>query len=267
MDMLRFALLTCAALLAVAAPAKPAAPPQSFQVGPMSIERPAEPGVPQTGVITITNTTRATPGTDAPLHLRAYPVDWTLNRAGTPQFAPAGSLAESCSKWITISPIEFDVSAGQSTQVRYTFTVPAGATGCWRTMIMFQMVPPPDPTKRQALAVSGRIGSAIYVEVGPQVKRLRITQFQATPKNVSLTVQDTGNSHVRLKGVLQFADSTGAIAKQVDLPGALVLDGVDNQRDFTFDTPSLPSGTYTVTTLIDYGADALLGARTHVIVP
>lgn len=253
--------------LAIAAPA--CASPIAFQVNTMSIETSMDAGQSQTGVITVCNIAKAdnpAAAADDSVRLRIYAMDWTLDRAGKPKFDTAGALPDSCSNWITISPLEMEIPAGQSQQVRYTINVPSGVQGTFRAMIMFQTVPRPASGQR-VMFVSGRIGTAVYVTVGAQAKRLRIDSFGASPTDTLLTIENTGNTYVRIKGNIQYQDASNHTIAEASLPGSVVLSGQNNQRDFDITNPKLPSGTYTVTVVIDYGGAVLIGARTHVTVP
>lgn len=245
------------------------ADPLSFLVTPMTIETPARPGIEKTGVITIEHP--VSPGSDPAaeplLRLRVYAADWTLDRSGTPQFSRSGTRGDSCSGWLQINPSEVDVPAGESRQIRYTVTVPAGVQGTYHSIIMFETAPQPMQSRQGLVAVDGRIGSALYVQIGPQVRRARITGFAVSAQKTMLTVANTGNSHVRLKGFLQFTDSQGQMVKQTPLPSAVVLPGKDNVREISMPTPTVSGGAYQVTALLDYGSDVLAGARTHVHLP
>lgn len=253
--------------LALAVPA--CASPLAFHVDNMLIEAHMDAGQSQTGVITVSNLEPASAAgaTTDSIRIRVYPVDWTLDRKGDPQFLPAGAQPDSCSSWLQISPIEVEVAPGQSQTVRYTINVPAGIQGTYRCMVMFETVPQPGAKGQHVMLISGRIGAAVYVMVGPQAKRLKIDSFGVTPSDTELAVENTGNTYVRTKGRIQFQDSAGNIVQQVSLPAAVVLSGQNNEREFDISTPKLPSGAYTATAVIDYGGTVLIGARTHVTVP
>jgi hypothetical protein len=56
--------------------------------------------------------------------------------------------------------------------------------------------------------------------------------------------------------------------KRPSLPAAVVLPQHDNRREISLHwSAPLPSGDYTVTAVIDYGSEELLGAETHIKVP
>lgn len=244
------------------------ADPLSFTVDPMTLETAATAGTPQTGVVTISNPLSGRPGElGIPARLRVYAQDWTLDRQGTPQFTRPGTTPGSCSGWLRINPVEVVVPPGQSRPVRYTFTVPPGASGTYHTILMFETTPTPMQQGQRVVNINGRIGSALYIQIGPQVRRARITGFSVTPQDATLTVENTGNSHIRLKGTLQFRDGDGHLVQQVPLPGGVVLPGADNVRELRLKTPPFQHGAYAVTALLDYGGEVLAGARTHVHLP
>lgn len=254
--------------IALAIPA--CASPIAFHIDHMVVETHIDAGQSQTGVINVSSLVQ--PGTsgvttDSSMRIRVYTVDWTLDRKGNLQFLSPGALPDSCSTWLQISPMEVDVAPGQSVPVRYTINVPEGVQGTFRCMVMFQTVPKPGVTGQRVMLVSGRIGTAIYVMVGAQAKRLEIDSFGVSPAETDLDVENTGNTYVRTKGQIQYEDSTGHVVQQIALPNAVVLSGQNDRREFDLSTPKLPSGTYTATAVIDYGGTVLVGARTHVVVP
>lgn len=258
-----------AAVLSLCA-ATPARAGISFTVSPMMSEIEVKPGTSHTGVFTVIHDLPEGKKADgvAPLNLRLYAADWSLDRKGNPQFVKAGTLPGSCSNWIQVSPTTVSVPAGERQEVRFTINVPAEAQGTFRTVIMFETIPEPPKNGERAIAINGRIGSTLYVLAGPQSRRARITGLSAAPEVTTLTVENTGTSHVRLKGVLQFKDAAGKMVQEVPLPGGVVLPGTNNIRELTVPMPApLPRGHYTVTAIVDYGGEVLIGARSKVAVP
>lgn len=259
---LRFLAFLLPLLALLGTPAKAA--PVSFGVLPMNSEIPVAAGESHTGTFNIKN---EAPANSEPLRLRAYIMDWKLDRDGTPQFSKPGAEATSCASWIKLNPVELAVPAGQEVPVRYTVTVPQGVQGAFRCIVMFEAVPEPNQIGPRTVGINGRIGSVLYVQVGPLAKRARITRFAVTPENATLTVANTGTSHVRLRGTLKFEDASGKLVRQEPLPNAVVLPGADGIRDLSVKLSPLPPGEYTVSVLLDFGGEALVGARTHVQVP
>lgn len=241
----------------------------SFTVAPTSAETCAPPGTTVTGVLRVKYELPAgAPNPEGPIRLRVYPMDWSLDRQGSPQFLKPGTTAGSCSAWLQINPAELVVSAGETRDVRYTVTIPQGVQGTFRTILMVESAPQPTTLNTRTVSVNGRIGSAVYIQVGPQARRARITNFAVLPERSAITVENTGTSHLRLKGVLQFRDALGLLVRQITLPGAVVLPGKEGIREIQMDTPRLPGASaYTATLLLDYGGETLLGARAKLAVP
>lgn len=234
-----------------------------FTVTPLTSELPVAAGAQQSGTIRIA-APAARPGGPSQVKVRAYVMDWDLDRQGAPRFTPPGTTADSCSSWMEIGTPELTVAAGTVQELRYSFKVPAAASGTYRTVIMLE--PPTPPRTRDqpsGVVFKGRIGHIVYLHVGPQSRRARVTQLKAEGDEVRLTVENTGTAHVRLKGVVRFQNESGKIMQQVDFPGGVVLPRRNNTRDFLIRDLKLPeSGKYTVTVILDYGGEALLGAKT-----
>jgi len=260
-------LLAAGIVLSAAAPARADI---SFSLAPMTCEIEAKPGSQTTGTLLVSHDVPdGKKAKDiAPLILRLYTADWSLDRKGNPIFAKPGTIPGSASAWIKVNPVNLTIPAGEKSEVRYTVDVPQGAQGTFRSVIMFESAPAPRTDGDRVITINGRIGATLYVHAGPQSKRARISAFTVTPETSVLTVENTGSSHVRLKGQLQFRDESGKMVQQVDLPGGVVLPGEPNVREVSVATPKLPAaGIYTVTAVLDYGGEVLIGARSKVTIP
>lgn len=252
------------------ASSSPARANTAFGVMPLVRESPAQPGDRVTGAIELSVTPPAEASAEAlkPVKLRVYAMDWTLDRAGQPQFVKAGTTVGSCSNWLQVSPAEVTVVPGQTQTVRYTAAVPSDAHGTYRTVLMFEPAEAVMLPGSQRLSVKSRIGSTLYLQVGAQSRRARITRLDVTPGEAAVTVENTGTSHLRLKGMLQFHGTDGKLVQQIEFPGGVILPGAEGVRDFKLQGLKLPApGSYTATVILDYGGEALLGARAHVNAP
>ena len=242
----------------------------SITATPMMTEISANSNAQQTGVITLKHEPTGKPGDKQrdPVHVRVYVADWTLDPAGNPLFLKAGASGESCASWIQVNPVEVTIESGAMAQVRYTLSVPPEAQGTYRAMLMFETDTMSAQVRGQKVAINGRLGCALYAQIGPLVRRARITGFALSGARLSLNVENTGTTHLRLKGRIEFQDASGRLLAQMALPGTVLLSGKDNLRVFRVDAPSLPSGVpITMTATLDYGGETLLGARAHVTLP
>jgi hypothetical protein len=237
----------------------------SFNLTPMITDLTVAPGASQTGLITVRN--NSTDGS-VPLRFKVTLKDWTLDINGQPKFSDPGSQTDSCAPWIQVTPIELSVPTNQPQIVRYTVTVPPGAQGSYHCIVLFTTALVPTIATATTVRVTGCIGNTIYVQVGPAVRRAKVVSMTLTAKNVVLTVQNTGSSYIRLGGVVKINDPVGNEVQEIKIPGVVVLPGANNIHIVTMATsPNLPSGSYTTTAIIDYGGDALLGARINAAVP
>jgi hypothetical protein len=237
----------------------------SLSVSPMVSDMTVAPGTTQTGLITLRfNSMEGAP----PVDLKVSIKDWTIDTAGKPIFTEVAAKRDSCANWVQIDPLELSIPAGESKDIRFTVTVPPGAQGSYHCIVFFATAPTPNIYKVDNAQISTVIGNTIYVQVGPVVRRAKVTEMALTNNNVSLTVQNTGSSYFRVNGIVKIADSSGNVVQQVDVPRSVVLPGTDNTRTIDISLPStLKSGAYTSTAILDYGGDALLGARINATVP
>jgi P pilus assembly chaperone PapD len=239
-------------------------------VAPITVETDVQPGTAYTASIQVRNEAAPSPIASPPsaLRIKVHPMDWTMGLDGTPRFVAAGTLPGSCSKWLEVNPAEFDLQPGQTQEVRYTLTVPAEARGTYRTVLMFEPGSQPVKLRNGGMNVVGRVGSILYATAGPHRKSGRIIGFSATAAGMSLALENTGDDHLRLTGGITVKDGAGKVVREEKLPGAVVLPHQDNRRQLslTWATP-LPAGEYSVTVVVDYGGEELLGADTPIKVP
>jgi hypothetical protein len=237
----------------------------SFSVSPMISDLTIAPGSTHTGLIAVSDNVPA--GTPT-VNVKATIKDWTLDNYGHPVYSDPGTTPGSCASWLQLTPIELALKGGPPSLVRYTITVPPDAQGSYHCIVFFTTTPLENFAKGASANICAMIGNTIYVQVGPPVKRAKITDIELTAKTVTVTVENTGSSYVRLGGAVKITDSAGKLLQQVDIPADAVLPGANSTRIVPIDLNSvLASGAYTVTALLDYGGQALLGARINATLP
>jgi P pilus assembly chaperone PapD len=250
--------------------AGPARAQISLNVVPMTVEADVQSGSSYTASVRVQSEPSGQPtaGSHLPMRIKVSVLDWTLTLDGTPQFVAPGTFPGSCSRWVQVNPAEFDLKQGQVQEVRYTLTVPPDARGTYRTILMFEPGRPPARSRREGMTIVGRVGSIIYATVGPHHKSGQISQFGATATGMSLTLENKGDDHLRLTGAVQVKDQTGKVVREEKLPASVVLPRHDNRRQLRLNwSKSLPAGNYTITAILDYGGEELLGAETPITVP
>jgi P pilus assembly chaperone PapD len=259
-------------LLALSLSALPARAQVSIEVSPLRVELKAEAGGTTTQAITITNT-----GAD-PVRVRAELSDWFLSRDGSPQFSEATDATYSATAWTRIAPPEQVIDPGRDGIVRFSLTVPAGASPAgYRTGIVFEFGPAATPAlaHRREVQVRSRIATLIYVNVGEPPAALELVDLRSRhlanqPPQIIAIVKNTGRRTVRTRGTLTLFDATGAAVGQTSIPDVPVLP--ESEREVAIpavdpDKPSLPAGEYRVEVRIDVGMPALLVGETTLKVP
>ena len=126
----------------------------TLEVSPIRAEHQIEAGGSETNVIQVHN---AGP---KPVRVKAQVQDWQMNRKGEVTFARVASTSGSLSAWLEINPTDFQVEPGQTKEIRYTLTIPAGAkTGSYHAAIIVEGMPaqpgPPTPKRWPFTAALG----------------------------------------------------------------------------------------------------------------
>ena len=201
------------------------------------------------------------------VRVKAQTQDWQMNRKGDVNFARAGSTPDSLSSWMEINPTDFQVEPGQSKEIRYTLTIPAGAkTGGYHGAIIVEGMPaqPGSPTPKK-MAVHGRFGVMIYETVGKPDTRAKFTDFQVVPEKKQvkfvLTLNNAGTAHFRpKKSKVIIKNSQGQEVGKVDIPDAPVLPGATRDVEFAQEL-NLSPGQYLAEAVVDVGQRDLLARR------
>lgn len=242
--------------------ALPGAAQMSFVVSPIRVEHQVAAGASETNVIEVRNEGKN------PARVKVYTEDWEMDRKGDVNYARAGKGPNSCATWLQLNPTDFRVDPGQTRQVRYTLTVPAGSKeGGYRAAIVFEGVPVAagGAGAPRMVAVHGRIGVVLYEMVGnPEIKAL-FEDFQIRPEKQGLTFKLTlankgaGNFRIK-KSWISLKSSQGQEVAKVEIPDVPVLPGAVRDLEFSKEL-NLPKGTYLAEAVLDVGRRDFLGRK------
>ncbi|HLS83629.1 MAG TPA: hypothetical protein VK016_03100 [Arenimonas sp.] len=136
--------------------------------------------------------------------------DWDLDEQGEVAFDYA-LAADSCRPWVGLEAREIRLDPNGRKRFRFEVAVPEGtpARQC-RFAIMIEG----EPEKTDnGMAVAGRIGVIVYLDIGGASARLQVVRAKvATVRGQGipvLTVVNDGNAHGRLEGFLDSRDASG----------------------------------------------------------
>ena len=194
-----------------------------------------------------------------PVHLKIYVQDVTYLPDGTNDFLPPGSTAWSCANWLEIGPMELDIPARKSAEVRLSALAPEGAQGGHYAIVFFETSP--SYAEPGGIGMNFRIGALVEIVVpGTEQRRASLTNLSVAPGGIILAdLRNDGNVLVRPKGKLKFLDASGARVFQTDFnPNRIgVLPNSTRQFETKLERHLSP-GTYRLRAEIDYGTKELL---------
>lgn len=198
-------LLTSALVLLALATTQAGAQGFQAQVSPPRFETSAKPGSVFRDVIEVSN-----PG-QTPMQLKVSTADWVLDASGTAQFS-APLVPGSCRPWTAIESTLIEVPANARKRFRFEVRVPPDAAdGQCRFGIMFEGEP--TPVAGMPMPVAGRIGVIVYLDIGKGQAQLRVVGSGIGVVNGEtlpyLRVENTGNAHGRLAGLVDGTDAKG----------------------------------------------------------
>ena len=233
----------------------------SFSVSPIRIDMTGDSGGSYTDAIEVNNEGKEK------VRIKVSMQDWELTEDGIPIFRKAGTNSRSCTGWLKINPVDFQLQPGEKKTVRYSVAIPAGTAvgGYWGAFI-FETVPHVEPgQKTRAVAIKGNIASIVYVTVGKPKPVAEIIDMGHAEKKegsaITVRLQNTGCPvQFRVKGSVAINGKDGKEVRTIPLPDAPVLAGSTR----TFSLPigeKLPAGSYTAVASVDAGGDALLAGE------
>src|SRR5690606_36173437 len=174
----------------------------SAHVLPPRFEDSAPPGTVYRNVIEIQNTSPEA------VRFGVRTADWDLDENGGVNFDYA-LAADSCRPWVGVEAREIRLDPNGRKRFRFEVAVPEGtpARQC-RFAIMIEG----EPQKTDSgMAVAGRIGVIVYLDIGGASARLRVAQARVASVQGQevpvLTVVNEGNAHGRLEGFLDSRDA------------------------------------------------------------
>ncbi len=194
------------------------------------------------------------------LKVKVYLEDWLYKNTqnGEKDFFPKGTQPLSCSEWISMSPVDFNLAPWGNKVVNYTVKVPAQAQGGHYSVMFFETSvgqynpgAPMDPEERQvAINVAVRVGALFYIEAKDTVKKevaisnLAVSGNQGQePLSIKFDLKNSGNVDITTAPYFHIMDQQGMVYARSEFNEVYTMPG--NQAKLTASWPKhLTKGVY-----------------------
>lgn len=186
--------------------------PEGVEMKPAIIEDRVEQGSSRSFTLTVTNLGSQ----ERTFYFSALDIKG-VDARGVPEFAgPGEKTPYELSTWISVSQDSFTVPGGQSVDVPFTVTVPAGASpGAHFGGVFLDLRPPRLRTSGAGIGYS--VGTIVSLRIaGEVIEEARIRSFSSdkliysTPEvNFTTNVENLGNVLVRPHGQIKIVNMTG----------------------------------------------------------
>jgi hypothetical protein len=242
---------------------------QSLEVSPPSQEINADPGK----TLTIKAKVRNRAQDPVPVTVRIE--DFTAQgEEGQVALTEKGPWA--VSTWTTVTPTQFQLTAGQTQEVTATVRIPATGVAGGRYGSFVFAVEGVKPKGAGVASVAQEVASLFLIRVSGTVsERMAIDSFTAPafmefgPVPLTVKYRNDGNVHLKPKGVIAITDMFGQKVTDVVVDGVNVFPGAARSTTTTWQT-QLGLGKYTATALIYTGGsknETMTSTATFILFP
>lgn len=219
-----------------------------LQVAPAIIEEQMVRGQSQEFAITVTNCG------DREITADVFPADLELSPEGLPLVRAAGSLPNSCARWLDVATRSLLLPPGQAQVVPIRIRVPLSARGGGYGVVAVRATMPDDADGNPiGMGVVGTTGTVMMLTVkGPATVRAEASELivQSGGENGELQfavdVRNTGNIHFRCSGQLVVYGPDGRVAFRMPLQAGTgtVLPGGLRRLTAQHTTARIAAGSY-----------------------
>ena len=237
---LRFAWPIAAGLLLGWQPA--AAQKVGMGLSPMRMELRLAPGASYSGTLRLVNEGEL-------IRVRTSVLDFQLDAEQNPQFEPSLSQEAdyTCRSWLTVNPMEAELSAKGEIPVRYTLRVPADAQPrSYYCAAGFTSQPTASDVNGFGIRTAVRVVASFYVVVGNPVVEghLSAISLEQVPGSQDLravvVLENSGKMFYRPAGTLAVLDPGGAAIESFDFTPLPVLP--ERKQRFLFPLKQVSGG-------------------------
>ncbi len=241
-------------------------------VGPLTREHEVEPGRSYSGSIEVHNSGETAQA------VKVYQTDYFYYASGEVLYGEPGALPRSNAKWITFSPQEVTVPAGESVTIRYSIQTPSDDTlkGTYWSVLMLEPVVEGSPTDAGAQADKVTMGVRQVVRYGIQIathvgasgsRRLRFSQFQLAAENgrrvLVVDLENSGERWLRPSVWVELYDAKGTYVGKFDGGAQRLYPGTSAR--FKSDLVGVQDAEYKALVVADCGGDDVFGANINLV--
>lgn len=218
------------AVLSLAIAAAALAAPSAFGFGiglqPTTVEMEIEPGERKRQVINIGNVHQ-----EKTISLTIGLADWSLTEDGQISLDPPGETERSGAEWVRFSPAFITLEPGETQQVIVDLATPArlNTTGDHRFALIASTILPETRNAGSGVWKRYQLASLFYMTVGdsssePEITSSGITIDETGQPILGLRIENDGNAHARLDGVVEVQTRGGETVSH-EIGNLVVLDG------------------------------------------
>jgi hypothetical protein len=228
----------------------------------MRIDMKIEPGTEHSSVLAVSSDSKEN------VRVRAEPLDFLIDQNQTPQFEPrlASESEFSCRDWLSINPVETEISPGKQLNVRYTLRVPADVKTPrgYHCGISFRTLPTDAQAAGTGIKTAVQAVTALYITVGSPAVEGGFKELRMVPSTEGSGVHWIGEvvltnrsfTHFRPVGELSVLDNDGKVLESVPITPLPVLPRRDQRYTVAF-TRDFDPGTYKLRARLDFGIGSI----------
>jgi hypothetical protein len=169
------------------------------------------------------------------IEIKAYVMDFSIDREGNFIFSEAGHESYSASRWLFLEQTELEIAPGESREVRVVLSAPAEVEpGGHYTALFFEAMP---SVNQSTLSISTRIPTLFYITIPGVTEAEVIANAEITslilpgvagngPVEAGVVVHNSGNVHLTVAAKAHFSGSMGG-DNEIDLGQTVILPNSD----------------------------------------
>lgn len=233
---------------------------QSFEITPASLDFNAEPGESQTKFVLVKN--HSSKAETFILKIS----DYSVNSKGKGEYLEPGSIKQSIADWLSITPIFFELQPNEEKEISINLQMPVDEYGSkWGIIFVLtakeQTAYNSDKSLRTGMTVSARVG--IEVSQTPSSNK-QYTASISNLREVNTSIDDSTvlfNALINNLSEIITPCKVYMIATNIETAEETMFDELEftmypkSSRKIELEMPNkLPSGTYSVAAILDYGS-------------